>query len=38
VSLQWRTALLAIVSLGSLEPWSAGQYEVRQDHNSVDAH
>jgi hypothetical protein len=25
-------------SLGSLEPWSAGQHEVRQDHNPVDAH
>jgi hypothetical protein len=26
------------VSLGSLEPWCAGQHEVRQDHNPVDAH
>jgi len=38
VPLQWRTALPAIVSLGSLEPWSAGQHEVRQDHNPVDTH
>jgi hypothetical protein len=31
-------ALVAIVSLGSLKPWCAGQHEVRQDHNPVDAH